>query len=164
QLRKVAFAIKNSSTILLPRWRIICKELALTVRMMPRDVKTRWNLTYDMLEFALEYRLALDKITDERSSNLQDYEMDKKEWKIAAELRDILKDGTLYFSRNGVPNLTTVIPAMDHIDSVMTANIESNKYSPAIQAALGVGQRTLNRYYGKTDYSETYRVAMSKSN
>ncbi|KIL59370.1 hypothetical protein M378DRAFT_55595, partial [Amanita muscaria Koide BX008] len=63
KLRKVAFAIKNSSTKLLPRWRTICKELGLVVRMMPRDVKTRWNSTFDMLEFAIEYRLALDKIT-----------------------------------------------------------------------------------------------------
>ncbi|KIL59371.1 hypothetical protein M378DRAFT_56420, partial [Amanita muscaria Koide BX008] len=91
------------------------------------------------------------------------FEMDKKEWKIAAELRDalkIFKDGTLFFSRNGVPSLTTVIPAMDHIDSVITSNLESDKYSPAIRAALSIGQRTLNRYYSKTDYSETYRVAM----
>jgi hypothetical protein len=63
----------------------------MSVNIMPRDVKTRWNSTYDMLEFAIEYRLPLDRITDECSSNLQDYDMDKKEWKLAGELRDILK-------------------------------------------------------------------------
>ena len=32
-----------------------------------------------------------------------------------------------------------------------------------MRAALGIGKRTLNRYYNKTDYSEVYRIAMGKS-
>ncbi|KIL61835.1 hypothetical protein M378DRAFT_63359, partial [Amanita muscaria Koide BX008] len=55
KLRKVTHAVKNSSMKLLPRWREICKDNGLPIRVMPRDVKTRWNSTYDMLKFAIKY-------------------------------------------------------------------------------------------------------------
>ncbi|KIL55066.1 hypothetical protein M378DRAFT_57248, partial [Amanita muscaria Koide BX008] len=162
QLRKVAYAIKNSSTKLLPRWREICKENQMKVRVMPRDVTTRWNSTFEMLDFAIEYKRALDQITGERDCKLRDYELLRREWAIASELRDIFKDATLFFSREIAPNLAMVIPAMDHIDEVFETNMTTSKYSPAITAALRIGKYTLNRYYTKTDYSETYRIAMGK--
>ncbi|KIM36076.1 hypothetical protein M413DRAFT_46004, partial [Hebeloma cylindrosporum] len=65
-LRKTAFAIKNSTTLILPRWYTLLDELKLNERIMPRDVSTRWNSTYDMLKFALHYRVALDAIAGER--------------------------------------------------------------------------------------------------
>jgi hypothetical protein len=58
---------------------------------MPRDVTTRWNSTYDMLEFALVFRDALDTITSEKEMKLRKYEMDEEEWEIAHQLRDVLK-------------------------------------------------------------------------
>ncbi|KIL55992.1 hypothetical protein M378DRAFT_90003 [Amanita muscaria Koide BX008] len=112
-----------------------------------------------MLDFAIEYKKVIDLITGERDSNLRDYELGCSEWAIALELRDVLsifKQATLYFSRESAPTLTTVIPAMDHIDKVLVTNINSGKFSPAVIAALNVGKSTLNRYYSKTDYSETY--------
>ena len=59
--------------------------------MMPRDVATRWNSTYDMLEFALEYRAALDTMTADRDMNLHKFELSKKEWSMASELCEVLK-------------------------------------------------------------------------
>jgi hypothetical protein len=59
--------------------------------MMPRDVSTRWNSTYDMLNFALDYRMALDAIAGERDMKLHKYELKDAEWDIAKQLRDILK-------------------------------------------------------------------------
>lgn len=58
---------------------------------MPRDVATRWNSTYDMLEFAIEFQEALDTITGEKEMRLRKYEMDNEEWEIAQQLRDVLK-------------------------------------------------------------------------
>ena len=58
---------------------------------MPRDVATRWNSTYDMLEFAIEFREALDTITGEKEMRLRKYKMDNEEWEIAQQLRDVLK-------------------------------------------------------------------------
>ena len=87
----MSFAIKNSTTIILPKWYATLDELKLNDRMMPRDVTTRWNSTYDMLEFAITYREALDVITGDRDMKLRQYEMDDEEWEIARELCKALK-------------------------------------------------------------------------
>lgn len=58
---------------------------------MPRDVTTRWNSTYDMLEFALSFREALDTITGDKEMKLRKYEMDDDEWEVANQLRAVLK-------------------------------------------------------------------------
>jgi len=57
--------------------------------MMPRDVATRWNSTFDMLDFAIDYRAAVDAMTSIR--DLRKYELDDDEWDTAANLRDTLK-------------------------------------------------------------------------
>ena len=58
---------------------------------MPRDVTTRWNSTYDMLDFAVGYQSAIDSITGAKTSNLHKYELDDSEWKTAQQLQDTLK-------------------------------------------------------------------------
>ena len=73
---------------------------------------------------------------------------------------EIFKDATLFFS-HGTPNLATVIPAMDHIDHVLATSSRGHYFSLLICAALVLGKNTINRYYNKTDHSETYRIAMS---
>ena len=77
--------------IILPRWYQVLEEVDLCAHIMPRDVSTRWNSTFDMLKFAIEYCLAIDTITAERSMNLCDYELGKEEWKVAEELCEVLK-------------------------------------------------------------------------
>jgi hypothetical protein len=103
QLRKIAFSVKNSPTILLPRWRKILEELInaqdpdlpadekLTDRMIPRDVSTRWNSTYEMVSFAYKYRAAIDKLTAEREMKLHDYELSSEEWEIVQQLSESLE-------------------------------------------------------------------------
>jgi hypothetical protein len=176
----MAYAIKNSSTIILPRWYSNLDELELKSRIMPRDVTTRWNSMYDMLEFALKYREAIDIITGDRDMKLRKYEMDEEEWEVARQLCQVLKvrsslpfhsfapqpvqifkDATMFFSRDGTPNIATVIPAMDRIDEVLATNALDDQFSISIKAALSMGKRTLKRYYSKTDLSDVYRVAMS---
>jgi hypothetical protein len=65
--------------------------LELPERKMPRDVSTRWNSTYDMLNFAVEYQLAIDNMTGDKTTNLRKYELDDEEWKIVQQLRNTLK-------------------------------------------------------------------------
>ncbi|KAM6490966.1 hypothetical protein JOM56_013586 [Amanita muscaria] len=96
---------------------------------------------------------------------LRKHEMDAEEWEIADQLSKVLKifkDATLYFSRDGVPNIAMVIPAMDHLDEALTTNTINANISDPIQAALLIRKKTLNRYYSKTDLSGVYRIAMSK--
>jgi hypothetical protein len=78
-------------TIILPHWFNVLDELGLDARMMPRDVSTGWNSTFDMLRFAIEYQMAIDAITAERTMNLRDYELGIEEWNVAEELCDVLK-------------------------------------------------------------------------
>ncbi|KIL63967.1 hypothetical protein M378DRAFT_50919, partial [Amanita muscaria Koide BX008] len=64
KVRKLAYKIVNSSTILLPAWTSTLQDLNMDVKRLPRDVSTRWNSTFDMLNVALEYRAGIDSITD----------------------------------------------------------------------------------------------------
>ena len=61
------------------------------VRQMPRDVSTRWNSTYDMVEFIIGYRAAVDAVTDKRRLGLGIYALDGRGWLILEQLRDVLK-------------------------------------------------------------------------
>ncbi len=63
QLHKLSFKIINSLTILLPTWRLILNELKMKQKMLPHDVATHWNSTYNMLVVALEYKKAVKQIT-----------------------------------------------------------------------------------------------------
>jgi hypothetical protein len=58
---------------------------------MPRDVTTQWNSSFDMLDFALDYRPAIDQIIDEKEMKLRHYELSEEEWMIVKQLRDVLK-------------------------------------------------------------------------
>ncbi|KDR67829.1 hypothetical protein GALMADRAFT_146839 [Galerina marginata CBS 339.88] len=130
KLRKVAFTIKNSTTLALPEWNSTIKMLELRPQMMPRDVSTRWNSTYDMLEFAIQYRAAINSITGDQEMKMRELELTLEEWKIAEQLRDTLKvfkHTTLYFSRD-TPSISAVIPAMDHIDEHLATAAENPRY------------------------------------
>jgi hypothetical protein len=82
QLCKLAYAIKNSSTLTLPEWFHILDKLSLNACMMPHDVQTRWNATYDMLNFTYKYKDAINQITNRHNMKLQDYEIKPHEWNI----------------------------------------------------------------------------------
>ncbi|RPD57810.1 hypothetical protein L226DRAFT_444721, partial [Lentinus tigrinus ALCF2SS1-7] len=70
KLRKLAFKIVNSTTKLAPAWRKICVELGLPERMIPRDVRTRWNSTYDMIKMSVEYRAAVKRMCSDADHGL----------------------------------------------------------------------------------------------
>ncbi|KAJ8585006.1 hypothetical protein M405DRAFT_685010, partial [Rhizopogon salebrosus TDB-379] len=91
KLRKLAYKIIHSTTIVLPAWHSILQDLSQAKTLMPRDVATRWNSTFDMLNYALEHREAVDAVTQRRDLGLRKYELEDHEWAIAEQLRDVLK-------------------------------------------------------------------------
>ncbi|KAF8798676.1 hypothetical protein BYT27DRAFT_7320677 [Phlegmacium glaucopus] len=122
-----------------------------------------------MLNFALDYRVPIDAITSNRDLNLRKCELEDDEWVVAKNLYDTLKfdyncprslsTQPSFFSRH-TPSISTVIPAMDHIDTHLATATQNASYSISIRAALTIGKQTLNRYYNKTDHSEVYQIAM----
>lgn len=145
-------------------WYAHLEELKLSKRVIPRDITTRWNSTFDMLDFCLKYQPAIDKMTADRKTDLRSFELNNNDWETAKQLCDVMKvfkDATLFFSR-GTPNLATVIPAMDMIDQCLTNDSLNRKLSAPIRSAIGLAKKTLNKYYTKTDLSEVYRIAMGE--
>jgi hypothetical protein len=63
----------------------------LTSRMMPRDIATRWNYTYEMLSFAYAYREAFNELTSNRDMKMRKYELSDADWKIVNDLASVLK-------------------------------------------------------------------------
>jgi hypothetical protein len=59
--------------------------------MMPCNVSTWWNSTFDLLKFAIEYRPAIDTMTATWDFDLCKYELVPVEWKIAGELCEVLQ-------------------------------------------------------------------------
>lgn len=91
QLRKLSFAIIRSPTKLLPAWYRALLELGFKDAKMPRDVATRWNSTYILLEFCLKHRVVIVKLTNDRRNGLRACEMEEAEWVLVEQLRDVLK-------------------------------------------------------------------------
>ncbi|KAF8232632.1 hypothetical protein L208DRAFT_1271077 [Tricholoma matsutake] len=66
KLQKLAFKLVHPTTILLPAWKACLEDLNLAIKIMPHDVSTRWNLTYNMLSFAVQYWEAIEGITSDQ--------------------------------------------------------------------------------------------------
>ena len=90
-MQKVAFAVKNSMSIILPQWLTILQDLEFIEHMMPHDVTTQWNSTFDMLNFPIEHITTINTITSNRDMKLRQYKLSEDEWDVAHQLWDVLK-------------------------------------------------------------------------
>ncbi|KAK7034801.1 hypothetical protein R3P38DRAFT_2518453, partial [Favolaschia claudopus] len=158
-IRKLSFGIIHSTTILLPAWRSLCRKQKYKERLLPRDVRTRWNSTYDMLCFAAKYRPVIDAITSDKSYKLRKYELDDDEWKIIDDLIHVFKTATLYFSSDSTSTISNVISTMEVIDNILEARGD-RKLDPAVVRAVSWGRKTLQKYYLKTSSSAIYPIAL----
>ena len=91
QLQKFVFKIINSTTKSLLLWNTLLPWFKLPTCLMPWDVSTRWNSTFDLLVCAHKYQSTIDAITGDRKAELQQYEMSEDKWKVAGQLQDVLK-------------------------------------------------------------------------
>ena len=87
--------------MILPEWFAILRQMAktakskgdepLSIHMMPHNVATHWNSTYEMLNFAYIYHDAFNQITANQDMKMRKYELSRKEWKVVKDLVDVLK-------------------------------------------------------------------------
>ncbi|KAJ3749789.1 hypothetical protein EV360DRAFT_76163, partial [Lentinula raphanica] len=124
--RKIAFKIVNSPTGLLPHWHALQPNICI----LPRDVSTRWNSTYNMLYAFVEMKTYVTRLLDSMTNGLGEYQLEDDEWEAIAGLTVALK----------------VIPAMDAIDEALASGMVDNQ--------------TMNKYYALTDDSDIYRMAI----
>ncbi|KAJ3819173.1 hypothetical protein F5880DRAFT_1490136, partial [Lentinula raphanica] len=158
--RQISFKIIYSTTDLLPKWREHIGKTKFKGQVLPRDVATRWNSTYDMLAAFLEMKEPVTAFLDRSSHKLTDYVLDDEEWEAVEGLVSILKDATTFFSTKS-PSVATVIPAMDIIDETLASGIIDRTNLPApVRHALSLGKKTMNKYYQLTDDSYIYRMAI----
>ncbi|KAJ6563842.1 hypothetical protein B0H19DRAFT_846669, partial [Mycena capillaripes] len=166
-VRKFSFALVHSTTKALPAWRAACGTKNMAVRLLPRDVRTRWNSTYDMLVVAVQYKEVVNAVTADRNLPLRKYELSDTDWIIVEDMVYTL-EATLLFSSDNRSTIASVITTMDKIDDLITTTIVSTQPSArtkrvvhsSIRKALGLAKRTMNKYYSATDMSNVYRIAM----
>ncbi|KAE9397324.1 hypothetical protein BT96DRAFT_823480, partial [Gymnopus androsaceus JB14] len=140
-------------------------DLNLCPKRLPRDVRTRWNLTFDMINIALKYKTALTSFISDPDNGLTRFALSSTEWAILENVRDVLQDATLFCSRDSA-TLASVIPAMDKINKLLAAAVlKKDKtnvmFTAPVKTALLAAKKTLNCYYAATDNSRVYRIAMS---
>ena len=91
KIRKLSFAIVHSTTITLPACRAACVTHGRHVCLIPHDVKTLWNSTYDMLTVAFDYRIIINNVTGNKTLKLCQYELDDGDWEVVKDLLQVLK-------------------------------------------------------------------------
>ncbi|KAJ7831096.1 hypothetical protein B0H13DRAFT_1582379, partial [Mycena leptocephala] len=101
QVRKFSFALVHSTTKALPAWRSACGTKNMAVRLLPRDVRTRWNSTYDMLVVAVQYKDVVNAVTADRNLPLRKYELSDSDWMIVEDMRTMNK----YYSATDMSNV-----------------------------------------------------------
>jgi hypothetical protein len=97
-VRQLSYAVIHSTTIVLPAWHVACLSAKLRPRLIPRDVVTRWNSTYDMLLFACKYRMAIDSLTADKTFKLRQFELDHDDWVIIDDLISVLEVRLQFFT------------------------------------------------------------------
>ncbi|KAF9505623.1 hypothetical protein BS47DRAFT_1275570, partial [Hydnum rufescens UP504] len=121
-----------------------------------------------MLESTLKFHSVIEAMTQNHENRLCEFKLLDEDWDIITQLKTfsrfylapIFKQATLLFSVKDTPNLANVIPVMDSIDSALSLSNTEKKYNDSICLGVSLARQTLNRYYSKTDTSDTYQVAM----
>ncbi|KAF5342776.1 hypothetical protein D9758_017115 [Tetrapyrgos nigripes] len=159
KLQKISFKTINSSMLLLLQWYSILNEHEKKEMVIPRDVNTRWNSSFDILDYSCIHKRYINEFVNEDLDNgLSKFALRKAGFarfsqcvmSLFLNLRDadlpfwshifqILKDATVYFSCS-MPNLATVILSMDYINNKFEKMIVDINLDPAIRAAVSLAK------------------------
>lgn len=91
-------------------------------RKIPMDVSTRWNSTFEMLDIAIEYEEAFDRLAFMDKNYVLN--PGKEEWKIARTVHGCFKifsDATVHFSGTTYPTANVFFPDICEINLQLAA-------------------------------------------
>jgi len=94
QIRKPSFAVKHSPTKVVVLWFDVCKQLGVKLLCSLCNVRACWGLTERMLDCTLAYKAVIDEVCKDKT--LCQYEIEKTEWDVLANLWDLLKVRTVH--------------------------------------------------------------------
>ncbi|KAF8581721.1 hypothetical protein K439DRAFT_1618777 [Ramaria rubella] len=118
---------------------------------MPRNVATRWNSTYCMLVFALEYQKAVKALTGDVKLGLDGFELSAQEWRIADQLCDILQvHHTVQVALRSIVCIAMVLHPCHKLAYFKAANWEPEW----IKVARKIVHKKYNHSYGRTATAE----------
>ncbi|KAE9385923.1 hypothetical protein BT96DRAFT_840072, partial [Gymnopus androsaceus JB14] len=83
---KILFKIINSTTLLLPQWREQVANTEFKDCVLPRNVATHWNSTYDMLAAFVEMKGPVLTFLECSSNGMSDYLLSNEEWEAIGRL------------------------------------------------------------------------------
>jgi hypothetical protein len=98
-----------------------------------------------------------------RGVRLQRFKLSKQEWDLLGQLYPLLEvflEATKLISQSNKPLLHHTIPVFDIITRALDDYVGDDEKLPAVRAAARRGRAMLNKYYGLTDESIMYRIAM----
>ncbi|EJD48352.1 hATC-domain-containing protein [Auricularia subglabra TFB-10046 SS5] len=160
KIRKLSIKVLHSSTSLRPIWFAVVKELHLPPRSLPRDMDNRWNSTFLLVQFVLQYKLAVDAFTKSKVV-LKPFTLRQPDWTLLDQLSTLLKPLFIYtefFSCSNFAGICYAIRCLHHIDRTLAAFI-SGQYSPALIAAARLGRLKLQKYKAILQHKKLYLFA-----
>ncbi|KIM76688.1 hypothetical protein PILCRDRAFT_91482 [Piloderma croceum F 1598] len=98
-----------------------------------------------------------------KSAHLKRFQLSKTEWDLLDKLFPLLEVfliATKQISQSKTPLVHEVIPIFNIITQALNEHLEDLTLLPAICVAAAQGHTMLNKYYGLTDDSIIYRIAM----
>ncbi|KAA1109566.1 hypothetical protein PGTUg99_021926 [Puccinia graminis f. sp. tritici] len=145
----------------------ICGDLECsTPHNITRDVRTRWNSTFEQLSGILRCSAAiLEWQKDKRHGPARSHHINQNDLDLARDLVELLQpfyEITLQVSTAGAARIADIVVFIDQITSHLSSAISDKRddYPPAIRNACRAGLHITNKYYTLTDCSPLYRVAM----
>ncbi|KAJ3511231.1 hypothetical protein NMY22_g15715 [Coprinellus aureogranulatus] len=168
KLRSLAVKIAHSPT-LREGLKSACEKVGCFFKMLSRDVSTRWNSTSELSKSGIDLRPALDRLCIQAEFNkssgvrLRRFRLSNEEWRIIEQLApmlDVITYTTKEMSKSSTPLIHEVIPFIDGLTSYFDTVIDNQALHPAVRHAAMRGLKMLNKYYGRTDDSIVYRIAM----
>ncbi|KAE8218980.1 hypothetical protein CF319_g7240 [Tilletia indica] len=147
------------------RFHDVCQRLGLeTPHSLIRDVATRWDSTFKMLERSLDLWPAIIAFTELANTPVpKDKRLKRSDEADVRKLVDLLKplaNATLKFSAKTTPTIGDVIGLFEEVDEYFASVQASEDEEYVWKQAASRGHLINSKYYGFTEQADVYSMAI----